>query len=115
MARDMEKLLTLDPAFEPKARAVIVDMEKLGWKIRVVWGLRTQAENDALVKLRRASKTSLHLTGRALDIIDTTLLYNVAPGDKYGADLAAIAKKYGLVWGGAFMGRWDPTHVEMPP
>ena len=112
MHRYSEKLATLDPAFEPKARAVIADMIALGWHIRVEWGRRTKAENDALGG--NASKNSLHLTGRALDILDERILYNIAPGDKYAVDLAGIAKKHGLRWGGSFMGRWDPTHVDMP-
>jgi hypothetical protein len=112
MHRHAEKVQTLDAAFRPLAEAVIRDMTAAGWHIRVVWGRRTQAENDSLLPF--SSRSSQHLHGRALDIIDERLLYNVAPGDKYSTDLERIAKKHGLVWGGSFMNKWDPTHVELP-
>ncbi len=112
MHRYSEKLQTLDPTFRPLAEAVIRDMTAAGWHIRVVWGRRTQAENNSLLPF--SSSSSQHLQGRALDIIDERVLYHVMPGDQYATDLARIAKKHGLVWGGSFSNKWDPTHVELP-
>lgn len=88
-------------------------MEALGWNIRVVWGTRTEAENNALTP-RYASKISKHLSGKAMDLIDKRTGYSDHPGHKYYQDLSQVAKEEGLVWGGTFKVRWDPCHVEMP-
>lgn len=114
MATDMHKLNGLDATFQAKVLAVVSEMEKLGWHIRIVWGLRTKAENDALVSQGVASPTSKHLDGKAVDMIDTRVGYDNSPQHKYYQDLGRIAKKYGLVWGGDWISRWDPCHIEMP-
>ncbi len=114
MAVGLEKLDTLDPAFAAKARHVVNEMEKLGWNIRIVWGVRSYEENRVLADAGLASKNSKHLTGRALDLIDQRLLYNFTPGHKYAQDLGRIAKSVGLIWGGDFISRWDPCHIELP-
>lgn len=118
MARHMDKLNRLNPIFKKKAIAVIQDMEKAGWHISVVYGFRTKAQNDALGK--NASKTSKHLLGLAVDIIDTTVGYNIAFKNfshPFCKDLERICLKYGLYWGGNFVrtnprNRWDPCHFQ---
>ena len=49
MAEGMEKLQGLDSAFESKARYVVIEMEKLGWQIRIVYGLRDYQENKRAI------------------------------------------------------------------
>jgi hypothetical protein len=114
MAEGMEKLQGLSAAFEAKARYVIIEMEKLGWHIRIVWGARTYAENQALVVTGDASSNSKHLTGEALDLVDRRVGYSSMHNHKYYLDLNRIAKSVGLVWGGDWISRWDPCHIEMP-
>lgn len=114
MILGMEKLLTCDPSFLPKARAVVLAMAGHGWNLRVVWCLRTFSENQELVLQGKASRDSLHLTGRALDLIDRAWLYDAPHNHPYYMQLRAAAHANGLRWGGDFMSRWDPTHVDMP-
>lgn len=76
MAVGIEKLIGLDPRFKKKAEKIISEMEKKGWKIRIVWGKRTHKENEALVKKGVASRTSKHLVGKAVDMIDRNVGYS---------------------------------------
>ena len=107
-----DKLRALDPKFEVIVRRVIARMEARGWAIRVVWGRRTKAENDALVLAGFADTNSLHLSGRGADLVDRMTGYTTDKLHQYYIDLATIAKSEGLKWGGEFS-RWDPCHVEM--
>ena len=114
MAIGMEKMNGLNPAFKKKAMNVVKEMEKRGWKIRIVWGKRTKEENDVLVAKGKASRTSLHLEGKGLDLIDRVVGYTNNKSHKFYKDLEELAKKEGLVWCGSFTQRWDPCHIEMP-
>ena len=114
MAIGMEKMVGLDPIFKKKAEKIVKEMEKRGWKIRIVWGKRTKAENDALVAKGMASKTSKHLNGKGLDLIDRVVGYTDNKSHKFYKDLKELAKQESLVWGGEFNQRWDPCHIEMP-
>lgn len=51
-------------------------MENRGWNIRIVWGQRTKEENEVLVKKGVASRTSKHLSGEAVDLIDRKVGYS---------------------------------------
>lgn len=88
-------------------------MESKGWSIRIVWGVRTKAENDALVEKKLASPSSKHLKGRAVDLVDRQTGYSNDRNHKFYKDLSAIAKRLNLRWGGDFSSRWDPCHIEM--
>lgn len=111
---DAAKLNSLDPNFKPKAEKVVEQMRQKGWHLRVVWGRRTQVENDALVKQGRASPNSKHLTGEAVDLIDTRIGYSNNPNEPYYNDLESTVKGEGLTWGGNWTSPWDPTHFENP-
>lgn len=87
-------------------------MENRGWNIRIVWGQRTKEENEVLVKKGVASRTSKHLSGEAVDLIDRKVGYSNNRNHKYYKDLSELAKKEGLAWGGNFTQRWDPCHIE---
>ncbi|MFY9268868.1 MAG: M15 family metallopeptidase [Candidatus Manganitrophaceae bacterium] len=110
----MEKLEGLNPVFKRKVENVIKKMEELGWRIRVVWGKRSQDENDALVKKKVASSKSKHLIGKAVDLIDRRIGYVDDPVHPFYKDLSRTAKEEGLIWGGDFHSRWDPCHIEIP-
>jgi len=112
VASDMYKLSGLNPGFQVKVRAVVSNMEKRGWRIRIVWGKRTKSENDSLVKKGFASRTSKHLSGKAVDLIDRSVGYSSNKGHQYYKDLKDLANKEGLIWGGSFTQRWDPCHIE---
>jgi len=118
MALHIERLNRLQPAFKKKAIAVIEDMEKLGWHISIVYGFRTKKQNDALGK--NASKTSRHLLGLAVDIIDIKVGYNIAYkhfSHPFCKDLERLCIKHNVYWGGNFVRknpkyRWDPCHFQ---
>ena len=118
MALHMEKLNRLQPAFKKKAIAVIQDMEKSGWHIQVVFGFRTKAQNNALG--RNASRSSKHLLGLAVDIIDTKVQWHIQRGNfghPFCKDMDRICKKHNVYWGGNFIrtnsnNRWDPCHFQ---
>jgi len=110
----MHKLGGLQPVFAKKVRQVVCNMEKRGWRIRIVWGKRTKQENDKLVRAGLASKHSKHLIGKACDLAERTLgNAMVNHNHKFYKDLEELAKKEGLIWGGNFKGRWDPCHIEI--
>jgi hypothetical protein len=111
---DAGKLNTLDPAFKPKAERVVDGMRRKGYRMRVVWGRRTQAENNALVAKGRASPNSKHLTGEAVDLINRDIGYSNNANEPYYKDLEAAVKAEGLAWGGDWSAPWDPNHFEVP-
>lgn len=113
MVKGAEKLMTLSPAFEPKARAVVAWLFGRGWNLNIKWCLRSIEENMALYHQGYAALNSKHLTGDAMDIIDRRVAYGGLSDHPYYRDVQSAAHRYGLRWGGDFSGRWDPTHVEM--
>jgi RHS repeat-associated protein len=110
--KDREKLDTLDKDFKTKADQVVDKMIEKGWDMRVVWGKRTKAENDELVKQGLASQTSKHLDGKAVDLINRKNPYPDDHDDPYYNDLSETCSEVGVTWGGNFNSRWDPTHFE---
>lgn len=109
-----DKLEGLDPAFRPRAEQVLTDLAERGYRLRVVWGRRTQAENQLLVDQGVASPTSRHLDGQALDFVERSIGYDNANYPQYNAAVQQAAANAGLIWGGNFTTRWDPNHIEMP-
>jgi hypothetical protein len=112
--KDAGKLNSLDPNFKPKADTVVNNMRQRGWRMRVIWGRRTMAENDALVKKGQASPNSKHLTGEAVDIINRDIGYSNNPNEAYYKDLGSVVRGEGLIWGGDWTSPWDPNHFEAP-
>lgn len=110
----MYKLSGLQPVFAKKVRQVVCNMEKRGWRIRIVQGKRTKQENDRLVRAGLASKHSKHLIGKGCDLAERTLgNAMVNRNHKFYKDLEELATKEGLIWGGNFKSRWDPCHIEI--
>jgi flagellum-specific peptidoglycan hydrolase FlgJ len=94
--KGIEKLQNLDPEFRKKAEQFIEKMQEKGWKMRVVWAKRTQEENDALVERGTASKTSKHLDGKGVDLVNRENPYPDDPDDPYYKDMEATAKEVGV-------------------
>jgi RHS repeat-associated protein len=117
--RDAESLNTLEPGFREPATRVVDRMVDHGYDVRVVWGRRTQAENQVLVEQGLASPTSKHLTGEAVDLINRANPYPNDHNNAYYLHLRDAVLQERLVWGGFCWGdcvrnRWDPTHFEAP-
>ena len=90
----MYKLNSLQPNFAKKVRQVVCNMEKRGWRIRIVWGKRTKQENDALVRKGLASRHSKHLTGKACDLAERSLGNAMTNRNhKFYKDLEELATK----------------------
>jgi len=106
------KLAGLNPDFRAKVERVLRELIDKGYPMRIVWGRRTQEENDRLHEEGKAIKNSKHLRGKALDIIHRIHAYRSTPENRqFWEDLRIAAEKQGLIWGGRFE-RYDPTHIE---
>ena len=110
--KDIDKLKNLDPDFRKKAEQFIEKMQEKGWRMRVVWATRSEEENNALVERGTASKTSKHLDGQAVDLVNRDDPYPADKNNPYYKDMESTAKEVGVTWGGDFKSRWDPTHFE---
>lgn len=131
-----EKIKALHPLARDKARGFINAVEqKLGIKLRVVDGYRPFArqqdyynqptdgidnDNDGQIdepdeKITNARPGySYHNFGLAFDvvpIIGGKATYNLAPG--VWERIAAVAKRFGFIWGGSFKSIVDKPHFEM--
>ena len=110
---DIEKLESLSDEFRPKAIAVLRDLVGQGYKLRIVWGRRSQEENKDLVYKKVASKNSAHLIGNALDFVNRRIGYKNMNDPLYTQAVGQAAKDAGVVWGGHFRSMWDPNHIEL--
>jgi hypothetical protein len=104
----------LHPNFRPKVEKFLAEA---GDKIRVTEGVRSQARQNHLYSLGRTrpgsivtwTLTSNHITGRAIDICFVGL--RPYPPRKDWLPIVAIAKKYGINWGGEWRNP-DSPHFE---
>lgn len=116
----MSRLLDdLDPAFKPLAMELIARCAEAGIPVLIIYTLRTQAEQDALIAAGRSWTTnSRHLTGHAIDICPYQE-YELAGPDKLqwnGSDpvwqrIGKIGMGIGLTWGGLWTQK-DLGHFE---
>jgi len=132
----------LDPPYSTRFEDVVKGLERWGWKPRVMETRRSFARQVWLVA-KGASRTlrSKHLTGRAMDLIDSRYAWDSTPLE-FIVDLMILAETNGLLTGGLFgltfdekverriqakAGQagelkallrvrcgWDPCHVEVP-
>lgn len=111
--RDAAILAELDSDFASKIVRVLEVLRTKGWKARVAEGRRTVQHQQKKVA-DKVSKTmkSLHLCGKAADIIDSRYAWDVGKGHAFWQDLATAAKAEGLVWGGDWQDFEDVAHVE---
>lgn len=110
-------------ALHPEARAFVLEVARRaleqGIKIRLISGIRSCAQQDALFAQGRTTPgpvitgargcRSWHVQGRAVD-------FEPSPrsADAY-AKVGAIAEQLGGVWGGRFSNLQDLGHIEYHP
>lgn len=119
----------LNPSLLAKVDRVLAAMAALGFPMKIVQGLRTVEEQQALfaqgrtkpgktvtncdgVRNKSNHQASDDGLGHAVDcafVKDGTVLWE-GPWDAYGA----AAKAVGLVWGGSWKGLIDRPHLELP-
>ena len=82
-----------------KFETIVYGMETKGWKPRVMEVRRSRARQLVLLA-RGYSRTwnSKHLTGRAMDVIDSRWAWKLLPVE-FTADLALLAHQQGLTTG----------------
>lgn len=118
-------IATLLPTVQPYARRLIQAAAAQGITIKVISGLRTYAEQDALYAKGRTEPGgkvtnakagfSNHNFGTAFDIgvFDDNGTY-VPESPKYRV-VGALGKKLGLEWGGDWVSIQDEPHFQLRP
>ncbi|MCK9989198.1 MAG: M15 family metallopeptidase [Rugosibacter sp.] len=122
--RSEKNIATLQPEVQPIARALIEKASLSGIRIKVISGLRTFAEQDALYgqgRTKPGAKVtnarggySNHNFGIAFDV-------GVFEGNKYLADspkykaVGALGMDLGLEWGGNWKTMADQPHFQLRP
>jgi peptidoglycan L-alanyl-D-glutamate endopeptidase CwlK len=122
--RSEKNIATLQPEIQPIARALIEKAALSGIRIKVISGLRTFAEQDALYgqgRTKPGAKVtnarggySNHNFGIAFDV-------GVFEGNKYLADspkykaVGALGMDLGLEWGGNWQTMADQPHFQLRP
>jgi hypothetical protein len=98
--------------------------EKTDWKILVVSGYRTEAEQVILKKINAKNASpgkSKHNFAKAIDIcafrfkgFSRKWLLKSSKNEEWeNSGIIEIAKKYKLNWGGDFVNYHDPVHFEI--
>jgi peptidoglycan L-alanyl-D-glutamate endopeptidase CwlK len=125
--RTERNIASLHPRAQEKAREfmqlAVPLMKRYGLDVRIISGLRTFAEQDALYAQGRTAKGRIvtnaragfsnHNFGTAFDI-------GLFEGKKYldespkYKELGQAGKSLGLVWGGDFKSIKDEPHFEIP-
>lgn len=119
----------LHPALLSRVDRVLAAMEALGYPMKIVQGLRTEAEQQALyaqgrtapgkrvtncdgIKLKSNHQAGPDGTGRAVDcaFVKGGGVAWDGPWDAYGA----CARAVGLTWGGDWKAILDRPHIELP-
>ena len=125
--RTERNISTLHPKAQSKAREfmqlAIPLMKRHGLDVRIISGLRTFEEQDALYAQGRTAKGKIvtnaragysnHNFGTAFDIGIFEGKKYLGESPKY-AELGQAGKSLGLVWGGDFKSIKDEPHFEIP-
>lgn len=99
---------SLDSRFKPYVLEILTKLEKLGYKPIVAEGRRTVEQQKEKVKLGYSqTMKSYHLTGLAVDIVDSRYNWDIPLHHKFWYDYGHIVKdmkpKEGyLRWGGVW-------------
>lgn len=108
-----DKLTSLEAGFRQKVTKVLNKLKAKGYAMRIVWGKRSQEENNELVLQGLASPNSKHLEGKAIDVVLRKHGYTVnTENQQFWNDLKIEAESEGLTWGGNWNSPKDPGHVE---
>jgi len=123
-ARSERVIATLLPALQPLARALIQQADGVGIRIRVISGLRTYAEQEALyaqgrtapgpIVTRARAGHSTHNFGIAFDIGVFEGSRYLTESPKYKA-VGALGLELGLEWGGNWKSFVDEPHFQLRP
>ena len=123
-ARSEKVIATLLPEVQPMARALVQKAAAAGISIRIISGLRTYAEQDALYAQGRTAPGNVvtnarggysnHNFGIAFDI-------GVFEGNRYLGDspkykaVGVLGMDLGLEWGGSWKTIVDQPHYQLRP
>ncbi len=123
-ARSETIIATLQPEVHPYARALVQKCEQHGISIRIISGLRSYAEQDALYAQGRTKPGDIitnahggysnHNFGIAFDV-------GVYEGTRYRADspkyaaVGVLGMELGLSWGGTWKSLVDQPHFQLRP
>jgi peptidoglycan L-alanyl-D-glutamate endopeptidase CwlK len=115
---------SIQPLVQRKADAVVADMLKRGYKVRVFQGFRSIAEQDALYAQGRTKPgaivtnakggESLHNYGVAVDIVFIDSLGRPSWSHAFPwKTLGQVGKAHGFEWGGDWTGFPDLPHFQL--
>lgn len=123
-SRSEAQIATLQPAVRPMARALVHKAATAGITIKVISGLRSYAEQDALYAQGRTQPGAIvtkaragysnHNFGIAFDV-------GVFEGNRYLGDspkykaVGALGMDLGLEWGGSWKSIVDQPHFQLRP
>lgn len=119
VSADNERALAkVHPALAHRAKKIINAARVDGYELRVVQGLRTFAEQDALFRKRpkvtnARGGQSMHNYGLAVDFA-FVINGKVSWDDKYYPKIGKWAMNAGLEWGGAWRKFKDMPHCQLP-
>lgn len=123
-ARSESVIATLHPQVRPYARALVLKAKAAGITIKVISGLRTYAEQDALYakgRIKPGPKVtnarggySNHNFGIAFDVGVFDGTRYIPESSRYKA-VGALGKELGLEWGGNWKTIQDQPHFQLRP
>ncbi|MEY4763886.1 MAG: hypothetical protein RI907_559 [Pseudomonadota bacterium] len=123
-ARSEKVIATLLPEVQPMARALVQKSAAAGIKIRILSGLRTYAEQDALYAKGRTAPgpkvtnarggQSNHNFGIAFDVGVFEGSAYLGESPKYKA-VGVLGQELGLEWGGNWKDFADAPHFQLRP
>lgn len=119
VSADNERALAkVHPALAHRAKKIINAAKVDGYELRVVQGLRTFAEQDALFRKRpkvtnARGGQSMHNYGLAVDFA-FVINGKVSWDDKYYPKIGKWAMNAGLEWGGMWRKFKDMPHCQLP-
>lgn len=123
-ARSEKTIATLLPEVQPMARALVQKAALAGIKIRIISGMRTYAEQDALYAQGRTAPGSVvtnarggysnHNFGIAFDVGVFEGSAYLGDSPKYKA-VGVLGMDLGLEWGGNWKTIVDQPHYQLRP
>lgn len=123
-SRSEQNIATLLPEVRPLARVLVQKAAQVGIRIKIISGLRTYAEQDALyaqgrtqpgrIVTRARAGYSNHNFGMAFDVGVFEGSSYVEDSPKYKA-VGALGADLGLEWGGNWKDLVDQPHFQLRP
>lgn len=123
-ARSEKVIATLLPEVQPLARALVQKAAQTGIRIKVIGGLRTYAEQDALYAQGRTTPGKIvtharaghsnHNFGLAFDVGVFEGAKYLGSSPKYKA-VGVLGMDLGLEWGGNWKSFVDEPHFQLRP